>query len=129
ALADGLAVLDGLFHRAETVELLALAHARAIGAKTFRDAGTRCVFQGPALGRGIAGGIAFDVFAALAAQQLPYRHTQRLAFQVPQRHVERAQRVGLLAARGIEVGPLHHLPRILDAERVLADQEARALFH
>ena len=129
AFADQLAVRDGLFHGAETVELLVLAHAGAVGAETFGHAGACRIFQGTALGRGIAGGIALHIFAALAAQQLPHRHAQRLAFQVPQRHVQRAQRMGLFAPRGIEIGPLHHLPVVLDAERVLADQQAGALFH
>ena len=52
---------------------------------------------------------------------------QRLPFDVPQRQVERAQGMRLLAARRVEPGYVHLLPDGFDVERVLADQRPRAL--
>ena len=74
------------------------------------------------------GGVAFAVIADGAAQQLVHGQAERLALDVPQRHVERAQRVDLLAARRIEPGDVHLLPDGLDPERVLSDQRSGALF-
>ena len=63
-----------------------------------------------------------------AAQDLVHRQPQRLALDVPERQVQRAQRVDLLPARRIEPGDVHLLPERLDLERVLADQRPGALF-
>ena len=56
-----------------------------------------------------------------------HRQAERLALDVPQREVERAERVRLLTARRIEPGDVGLLPDRLDPERVLADQRAGAL--
>ena len=71
--------------------------------------------------------VALAVVARRAAEQLVHRQPQRLALDVPQREVERAERVGLLAARRIEPGDVRLLPDRLDPERVLADQRPGAL--
>ena len=55
------------------------------------------------------------------------RQAERLALDVPQRHVQRAERVRLLAPRRIEPGDEHLLPDRLDLEGILADQRAGAL--
>ena len=52
---------------------------------------------------------------------------ERLALDVPQGQVERAQGVLLFASRRIEEGARHILPQPLDVVRVLADQPAGAL--
>ena len=52
---------------------------------------------------------------------------ERLALDVPQGQVQRAQRVGLLAAGWIEPGDVCLLPDRVRPERVLADQRPRAL--
>jgi hypothetical protein len=61
------------------------------------------------------------------AQELVHRHAQRLAADVPEREVDRALRVQLLARRRVEVGAVHELPEVLDPRRVLADDQAREL--
>ena len=69
------------------------------------------------------------MIAGLAAQQLPHRHAQGLALEIPQRQVQRAQGVLLLAPGGIEIATIHLLPQLLGAERIGADQHAGALLH
>ena len=60
-------------------------------------------------------------------QQVVHRKLQRLAFDVPQREVERAQRVRLLTPRRVEPRDVGFLPDRFGAERILADQRAGAL--
>jgi len=62
-----------------------------------------------------------------AAQQLVNRNAERLALDVPQRHVERAQPVDFFAARGIEIAAIHDLPEMLNARRTLADDHGAEL--
>ena len=57
-----------------------------------------------------------------------HRRFERLSFDVPQRQVQRPERVNLLSAGRVEPFHIHRLPQQLDLERVLADQAARALF-
>ena len=71
--------------------------------------------------------VALAVVAGGASEQLVHRHVQRLALDVPERQVQGAQRVRLLAARRVEPGDVRLLPDGLDPERVLADQRARHL--
>ena len=71
--------------------------------------------------------VAFDVVARLAAQQLIYGHAERLAFDIPQGHVECSQRMQLFAARRIEAAAIDELPQVVDARRVVADQHLGAL--
>ncbi len=73
-----------------------------------------------------AGGVALAVVARRAAEQLVHGHAERLALDVPQRQVERAERVDLLAARRIEPGDVRLPARSRSMlERVLADQASR----
>ena len=53
-----------------------------------------------------------------------HRQAEGLAPYIPQRHVERAERVDLLASRRIEERARHVLPEALDEAGVLADQAA-----
>ena len=54
-----------------------------------------------------------------------YRQLLHLAFDIPQRQIERADRADLLAARRIEERARHILPEALDKLRIAADQTAR----
>ena len=75
-----------------------------------------------------AGGVvALAIIARHAAQNGVDRLVERLAFDVPQRQIERAEGVHLLAPRRIEVGAVHILPEALDVLRILSDQAAGAL--
>ena len=75
-----------------------------------------------------AGGVvALAVVAHHAAEQRVHRQVQHFAFDVPQRQVERAQRVHLFASRRIEERARHVLPEPLDIVRILPDQPAGAL--
>ena len=72
--------------------------------------------------------VALAVIAHHAAQQRVHRQAERLAADIPQRQVERAEGVFFLAPGRIEEGARHVLPEALDVLRVLADQAAGALF-
>ena len=56
-----------------------------------------------------------------AAKQLVDRNVEELALDVPQRDVDRRHRAGDRAA-GEMIGAQHHIPVMLDRERVLADE-------
>ncbi len=56
-----------------------------------------------------------------------HRQTLHFSFDVPQRQIERADGMGLFAARGIEKRPVHVLPEQFDVLRVAADQSTRGL--
>ncbi len=68
--------------------------------------------------------ITLHVVARGTVQQVIHGQLRRLALDVPQRHVERALRVDLLAPRRIEAVHVHVVPDALDVERALADQAA-----
>ena len=55
----------------------------AVNAKACLTAGARHLFYRLALGPGEGGGIAFDILARLAAEQLIDRHAQCLALEIP----------------------------------------------
>ena len=57
----------------------------------------------------------------LAAQQLVDRHIEELALDIPQRDVDRRHCPGDRPA-GEMIGPQHHVPMMLDRERILADK-------
>ena len=71
-------------------------------------------------------GVAIDAHAVadLAAEQVPHRRAERLALDVPQRHVDAGH--GAAADRAEHAvahdGGLHLLPELLDMGRVLADE-------
>jgi hypothetical protein len=54
-------------------------------------------------------------------------HIQRFALDVPEREVERAERVRLLAPGRVEPGDVRFLPDRFDPEGILADERAGAL--
>ena len=72
-------------------------------------------------------GIAFEIVAVHAAEQVIDRHIQRFALEIPQRQVERTQGMDFLPARRVEPRAIHILPAAFDRERVLADQPAGTL--
>src|SRR6185295_20325443 len=74
-----------------------------------------------------ARGVALAVVTRRSAEQLVHRHAERLALDVPEREVERAERVRLLAARRVEPRDVHFLPDRFGVERVLADERTGAL--
>ena len=71
--------------------------------------------------------IALAVIARHATQDGVHRLVQRLAFDVPQGQVERAQGMHLLAARRVEESPRHILPQLFDILRIASDQPSGAL--
>jgi hypothetical protein len=129
AFADLPAVFDGLAHRGPRVEDAAVGvrHRGAEGAEAGFNAGVRGLLDVTFARE--SGGVALHVVASESAQQFVDGHAQRFAFDVPQRHVERAQGVQFLAAGRIEVAAVHHLPEVVDARRVLADEHGAALLH
>jgi hypothetical protein len=66
--------------------------------------------------------VALQMVAIHSAEEFVHRHAQCLAFEVPQREVQRADRVQPFASRWIVEGAIHVLPQALDVERVLADE-------
>ena len=84
--------------------------------------------SGAHLGRQAGSAITFAEITDRSAQQLVQRQAERLALDVPQRHIQRALRMRLFAARRIEPRDVHLLPDGLDAEGILADERAGALF-
>jgi hypothetical protein len=68
--------------------------------------------------------VELDVLARLATEQLIERRVERLALDVPERQVDRPDRVQPLLAGRVE--PVHErrLPDHLGVERVLADDAA-----
>ena len=68
------------------------------------------------------GRVALEVIAVHSAEQLVHRHAQRFAFQIPQRQIERTDRMKPFASGRIVEGAIHVLPQTLDVERVLADE-------
>ena len=71
--------------------------------------------------------VAFDVSRLEPAEQLVHRHAERLALDVPQCHVERAQGVHLLPARRDRNSPGTSIATVFDARGILADQHVGAL--
>ena len=79
-------------------------------------------------GNNACGVVALAIVADHTAEQRVHGQAQRFAANIPQRQVERAQRVLFLAPGRIEEGARHVLPKPLDILRVLADEPAGALF-
>ena len=107
-----------------------VGRARAVRAKSGFHGGARAFHNahaGAYAGNDAAGGIALAEVARHAAQQGVDRPAEHLAFDVPQRQVERADGVDLLAPGRIEEGARHVLPEALDVLRILADQASRGL--
>ena len=71
-----------------------------------------------------------DVIAHTAAPKLVTRNTKRFAKNVPQREIDaRDGRAAHNAVSVPEVLAIHHLPKVFDAGRILADEELRQVFH
>ena len=136
-LADAFAGLGALF--GQFVEALVgivgpvgrrVGGAGAVAAKAGFHGGARAFLHahaGANAGDDAAGGIALAVVARHAAQQGVDRAAEHLAFDIPQREVEGADRVDFLASRRIEEGARHVLPEALDVLRVLADEASGGL--
>ena len=75
----------------------------------------------------ISGGIALHIIPRGSSQQVAEGDSQSLAFDIPKRQIKRAQRVQLFTSRGVEVAAEHHLPKVIGAKRVFADQHRGAL--
>src|SRR5262249_20322642 len=127
AFANLAALLDGSAHRGVRVEDAAgtIGDGGAQRAEAGFDTGMRGLFQ-VAFARE-AGGVAFDMVMSEAAKQFIDRHAEGFALDVPQRHIESAERMQLLAAGRIEVAAVHELPQVVDSRRVFADQHRTAL--
>ena len=86
----------------------------------------RCGVRYGAGGTRAAGGVALAVVTRGAAEQFVHGQAERLALDVPQGEIQRAEGVRLLTARRVEPGDVGFLPDPLDVERVLADERASA---
>jgi hypothetical protein len=75
------------------------------------------------------GRIALDVLAREATQQLIDRHAKRLALDIPESHIERAESVQFLTAGRVEPAAVHELPEVVDARGILTNEHRRALVH
>ena len=67
-------------------------------------------------------GVDADAIARWPAQELVDRHPQRLALDIPERHVDPAQRAGQDGAASIERVAVNRLPVMHHAPRVLPQQ-------
>ena len=72
--------------------------------------------------------VALAVIPRHATQDFVNRQFQHLAFDVPQRKIERAERMFSFAPRRIKERPRHVLPQPFDMLRVLPDQPPGTLF-
>src|SRR5262249_30515332 len=63
-------------------------------------------------------GVALAVLARGAAQQFVHRNTEGLSFDVPERKVERAERMCFLASGRIEPRDVHLLPDRVGVKRI-----------
>ena len=104
-----------------------LIRGNPICPETSFHAGFRHFFGCP-LG-GVPGGVTFHIIAGLATKKLIDRDSERLTLQIPERHIEGAQGVGLFPSGRIEIRTIHGLPQAVGTERVFADQKPRALLH
>ena len=99
------------------------------GAEAERDGAARRI--GVLLGRFRAEepvvGIAFDPVALLAADQLEDRHAERLALDVEERRLDRAEGAPEHRARPPVGIAVHPLDEVFDRERILSDDEALEL--
>src|SRR6185503_10574377 len=116
-----------LAHHLARVERVArgVGAMQAVGLEAGLDAGARRLARRAAIGE--RGRVAGDVLAREAAQELVHGDAERLAADVPERQVDRALRVDLLAAGRVEVAAVHELPQVLDPRGVLADDQPRDL--
>src|ERR1022692_2220321 len=99
--------------------------ARPVGAKAGFHGRPRALHDahaGAHAGNDAAGGIALAEIPHHPAQQGMDRPAEHLALDVPQRQVERADGVNLLAPRRIEKRARHVLPQAFDILRILPDQ-------
>ena len=79
------------------------------------------------LSRFAASGVDAHAIAHRAAEQPPHRLADRLAGDVPHRHLQAAQRADQDRHRPRVAGAVQHLPVVLDPERVAPDQVAGEL--
>ena len=70
-----------------------------------------------------------DAFAHLPAQQLPHRHAEPLALDVPQRLIDAGDSGHQHGAATVEAESVERLPRILDAIGGAADEAILRAFH
>ncbi len=77
--------------------------------------------------RGAPSRIALAVVARRSAEQFVHRNAEGFSLDVPQREVQRPERVRFLPPRRIEPRDVRFLPDRLGAERALTDQRSRAL--
>src|SRR3712207_4741840 len=113
AFANLAAVLVGLVHRFEAVAAR-LVGGDAVSAEPCFDA--RAGFFNRRPRPRPAGRIALHMIARPAPQQLVHGYAEGLPFQIPQRDVESAERVRLLASGRVEVPAEENLPQIFNAK-------------
>ena len=105
----------------------AVGNGNAVRAESGRNAGPGSLGQIRPVWK--ARGITLDVVARESAQQFVNRDPERLALDVPQRQVQRAESVELFASRRVKISAEHGLPKMVDPRRILADQHTGALLH
>ena len=104
-----------------------------IAGKAFGDAPVRLFHQ---IGERVAaafpiepGGVSLDPVAQRAADQPRYRYPEMAALQIPQRDVDRGQRLDRQPLLPVVAQPVVEvLPVALGGERVLADQQRLVVF-
>ena len=127
---DSFAELDGFLGVVVKIERVFAAAARGsnpVGTQTGFDAilgasFLRFCFRSPEPGR-----VTFDVLARRPAEEFVDGHTQGLAFEIPERHIQGTLRVEFFPAGRIKHPPVEVLPDVLDAERVFANHHLGAL--
>src|SRR5262245_29827291 len=124
-LAHGLELLDRREHRAARLEdSIFLGQAPAHKLPALRFGLEARIDQWPDLHR-VADvvWVADDLIAYAAAQQVVDRDAQRLAFDIPQRDIDRRDRRHQDALGREEAPAGEPLPDMLDPRRILADQQ------
>src|SRR5690606_27204242 len=71
--------------------------------------------------------ITFDVIPGGPSQQFIDRHTQCLAFDIPQSHFQGSQGMEFFPSRGIKHSPIYILPEMLNPERILPNHHLGTL--
>src|SRR5690606_19881118 len=102
------------------VELEGVEALRAMRLHLRDDVG-RAVAADPAVG--------LHPLAHQAAEQLVDRHAQGLALDVPQRLVDAGDRAHQDRAAAVEAAAVQHLPQVVDARRIAADEIFAELAH
>ena len=73
--------------------------------------------------------VGFDFVAHQPAHQLPDRRVQHFAFDIPQRLVDAGDGAHQDRPPAVEARAVHHLPKVVNARRILTNQVFTQLVH